>query len=139
MNKTLEQIRAALPAHIMLTPGVHIYRHGDEWLDGDLEWCGVHHENIGRIINITFQPRVRREIPPYILDNQAWYLYAQTQLGQQTGETLALYVARLFPESFTVFGERIAVRNDAGTEATRALVRAELEAQERRKKAKGKA
>ena len=59
--------------------------------------------------------------------------------GQQTGETLALYVARLFPESFTVFGDRIAVRNDAGTEATRALVRAELEAQERRKKAKGKA
>ena len=25
-EKTLEQIRAALPTHIMLTPGVHIYR-----------------------------------------------------------------------------------------------------------------
>jgi len=55
------------------------------------------------------------------------------------GKELSLSIARLFPECFTVFGERIAVRNDAGTEATRALVRAELEAQERRKKAKGKA
>lgn len=65
--------------------------------------------------------------------------------GERTGEKqatpgkeLALFIARLFPESFTVFGERIAVRNDAGTEATRALVRAELEAQERTKKTKGK-
>lgn len=55
------------------------------------------------------------------------------------GKELSLSIARLFPECFSVFGERIAVRNDAGTEATRALVRAELEAQERRKKVKGKA
>ena len=46
------------------------------------------------------------------------------------GKELSLWIARLFPESFSVFGERIAVRNDAGTEATRGMVRAELEAQE---------
>ena len=55
------------------------------------------------------------------------------------GKELSMSIARLFPECFSVFGERIAVRNDAGTEATRALVRAELEAQERTKKVKGKA
>ncbi len=37
------------------------------------------------------------------------------------GKELSLWIARLFPESFSVFGERIAVRNDAGTEATRAM------------------
>ena len=58
--------------------------------------------------------------------------------GQQTGETLALYVARLFPESFTVFGDRTAVRNDAGTEATRTMVRANLEALEEKRENKKK-
>jgi len=38
------------------------------------------------------------------------------------GKELSLWIARLFPESFSVFGERIAVRNDAGTEATRGMV-----------------
>lgn len=46
------------------------------------------------------------------------------------GKEFALAIARAFPDCFTVYGERIAVRNDAGTEATRAMVRAELEAQE---------
>lgn len=54
------------------------------------------------------------------------------------GKELSLSIARLFPECFSVFGERIAVRNDAGTEATRALVRAELEAQERNTQTKTK-
>jgi hypothetical protein len=73
---TLEKIRAALPTHIMLTPGVHIYRDGDEWIDGNLEWCAIHPENVGRIINSTFQPIVRRKIPPHILDNQTfWVMY----------------------------------------------------------------
>ena len=50
------------------------------------------------------------------------------------GETLALYIARLFPESFTVYGERIAVRNDAGTEASRETARqAVAEAEQRGK------
>ena len=49
-------------------------------------------------------------------------------------KSLALAIARLFPESFTVFGERIAVRNDAGTEATRTMVRADLEAMEKKDK-----
>ena len=55
------------------------------------------------------------------------------------GETLALYIARLFPESFTVYGERIAVRNDAGTEASRETARqAVAEAEQRKNNAKKK-
>ena len=55
------------------------------------------------------------------------------------GETLALYIARLFPESFTVYGERIAVRNDAGTEASRETARqAVAEAEQWRNNAKKK-
>jgi hypothetical protein len=53
--------------------------------------------------------------------------------SQSLAKSLALAIARLFPESFTVFGERIAVRNDAGTEATRAMVRADLEALEKKR------
>ena len=55
------------------------------------------------------------------------------------GETLALFIARLFPESFTVFGERIAVRNDAGTEASRETARqAVAEGEQRKNDAKKK-
>ena len=55
------------------------------------------------------------------------------------GETLALYIARLFPESFTVYGERIAVRNDAGTEASRETARqAVAEVEQRKNDAKKK-
>ena len=55
------------------------------------------------------------------------------------GETLALFIARLFPESFTVYGERIAVRNDAGTEASRETARqAVAEAEQWRNNAKKK-
>ena len=55
------------------------------------------------------------------------------------GETLALFIARLFPESFTVYGERIAVRNDAGTEAGRETARqAVAEAEQWRNNAKKK-
>lgn len=76
---TLEQIRAALPTHIMLTPGVHRWREGDEiavfgediW---DLDWLKCE-----RIIaeNIEGKPvaSYRRPIPPHILDNQAWWLF----------------------------------------------------------------
>ena len=55
------------------------------------------------------------------------------------GETLALFIARLFPESFTVYGERIAVRNDAGTEAARQTARQAIaEAEQWRNNAKKK-
>ena len=62
----------------------------------------------------------------------------QSKDKQEKGETLSLYVARLFPDSFTVFGDRIAVRNDAGTEATRTMVRANLEALEEKRENKKK-
>ena len=58
--------------------------------------------------------------------------------NQSLAKSLALAIARLFPESFTVFGERIAVRNDAGTEATRTMVRANLEALEEKRENKKK-
>lgn len=53
-------------------------------------------------------------------------------------KSLALAIARLFPESFTVFGERIAVRNEAGTEASRAMVRENLEQLHERDQHSGK-
>ena len=54
------------------------------------------------------------------------------------GKELSLSIARLFPECFSVFGDRIAVRNDAGTEATRTMVRANLEALEEKRENKKK-
>lgn len=54
----------------------------------------------------------------------------KTEVKQESttaAKSLALAIARLFPESFTLFGERIAVRNEAGTEASRAMVRENLE------------
>lgn len=71
---TLEQIRAALPTHIPLTPGVHRWREGDELfisIEGD--WLEVDEDSAnGRYYNC---PR-RRPIPPHILDNQAFWLFA---------------------------------------------------------------
>ena len=70
---TIEQIRAALPTHIILTPGVHRWREGDEFVSG-AEWepicwpLGV----VGNDIK-PFQ-LARRPIHPHILDNQAFWL-----------------------------------------------------------------
>ena len=54
--------------------------------------------------------------------------------NQSLAKSLALAIARLFPESFTVFGERIAVRNDAGTEAARQTARQAIAEAEQRGK-----
>ena len=72
---TLEKIRAALPTHIILTPGVHRWRDGDEFVSG-AEWepiCGP----LG-VVGNDIKPfqLARRPIHPHILDNQAFYLWA---------------------------------------------------------------
>lgn len=78
---TLEQIRAALPTHIMLTPGVHRWRKGDEVYVLSRE---------GRKLLAAWEPKLtrdkfevdlhaaRRPIPPHILDNQAFWVMFDT-------------------------------------------------------------
>ena len=78
---TLEKIRAALPTHIMLTPGVHRWRDGDEFVSG-AEWepiCGP----LG-VVGNDIKPfqLARRPIHPHILDSQAWWLYVQQLIGK---------------------------------------------------------
>ena len=73
---TLEKIRAALPTHIMLTPGTPL-RKGDETLEFDEadygEWqADVYPEGHG----VGGFTHARRPVPPRILDNQAFYLWA---------------------------------------------------------------
>jgi len=43
-----------------------------------------------------------------------------------TGERLSLEIARLFPESFRLWGNRVSVNETTGTETTRAKVSADL-------------
>lgn len=43
-----------------------------------------------------------------------------------TGETLALEIARLFPDEFRVWGDRVSVKENAGRESTRREVSANL-------------
>jgi hypothetical protein len=76
---TLEKIRAALPTHIMLTPGVHRWREGDEyWSKTEGEWVKATHMDtkilceMGSLISFR---AARRPIPPHILDNQAFWLW----------------------------------------------------------------
>ena len=54
------------------------------------------------------------------------------------GKSLSLFIARLFAESFHVWGERISVRDEAGTEASRAMVRENLEQLHERDQHSGK-
>lgn len=69
---TLEKIRAALPTHIMLTPGVHRWQEGDEWFS-DGGWRDFS-ENDCKYFE--YKHSIRRPIPPHILDNQAfWVLF----------------------------------------------------------------
>lgn len=42
------------------------------------------------------------------------------------GERLSFEIARLFPESFRLWGKRVSVKENAGTETTRAKVSADL-------------
>ena len=58
--------------------------------------------------------------------------------ARTAGKSLSLFIARLFPESFHVWGERISVRDEAGTEASRAMVRENLEQLHERDQHSGK-
>lgn len=68
---TLEQIRAALPTHIMLTENVHIWQPDDEWRFDGVGWELISVNWWGKPVDIGC---ARRPIPPHILDNQAFYL-----------------------------------------------------------------
>ena len=91
---TLEKIRAALPTHIILTPGVHKSQNGDEigvaqkngsvaWIspvfDGRYDW--VYETPDGNrdyvVLQIAIDDKIiwRRPIPPHILDNQAFWIW----------------------------------------------------------------
>ncbi len=72
---TLEKIRAALPTHIMLTPGTPL-RKGDETLEFERgsygEWeADIYPEGHG----VGGFTHARRPIPPHILDNQAFWIW----------------------------------------------------------------
>lgn len=43
-----------------------------------------------------------------------------------TGETLALEIARLFPDEFRIWGDRVSVKENVGRESTRREVSANL-------------
>lgn len=79
----LEQIRAALPTHIMLTPGVHKWREWDEWKSHNTHlWVAFDSDENGANEGIFRARDCRRPIPPHILDNQAFWLrfeYMQTR------------------------------------------------------------
>ena len=70
---TLEKIRAALPTHIMLTPGVHRWRERDDMLVGG-EWFPIEYETDGEWYGKPVKIEARRPIHPHILDNQAFWL-----------------------------------------------------------------
>ena len=73
---TLEQIRAELPTHIMLTPNVHKWREGDEiYLECEDVWEPIDYPQVVGKHVLPGDHNARRPIPSHILDNQAWYLY----------------------------------------------------------------
>lgn len=87
---TLEKIRAALPTHIMLTPGTDVWREGDEILGAkyvdtnEPAWITPIKSVVGAIIKSGLP--CRRLIPPHILDNQAfWLRFGDTVPGKRVG------------------------------------------------------
>lgn len=94
---TLEKIRAALPTHIMLTPGVHMWREGDKcpnYLSGiPKAWIGK------KVEPYTNNMTSFRPIPTHILDNQALWLWLQTLEGIGSAPPMSEIVeADLLPE-----------------------------------------
>lgn len=72
---TLEKIRAALPTHIMLTPGVHRWQEGDEAavaLLGMIVFGALRDNWYGK--TVLRNGIGRRPIPTHILDNQAFWI-----------------------------------------------------------------
>ena len=59
---TLEKIRAALPTHIMLTPGVHRWRERDDMLVGG-EWFPIEYETDGEWYGKPVKIEARRPVP----------------------------------------------------------------------------
>lgn len=73
---TLEKIRTRLPTHIMLTPGVHRWREGDDMRVGG-KWFPIEYETDGEWYGEPVKIEGRRPIPPHILDNQAFWIWCK--------------------------------------------------------------
>lgn len=78
---TLEQIRAALPTHIMLTPGVHRWKDGDDFYAKGLpriypdSWYEAGQNDDDKFgMPVLYSQIGRRPIPPHILDNHAFWV-----------------------------------------------------------------
>ena len=88
---TLEKIRAALPTHIMLTPGVHKLRVGDEEgyedrIEESDYWMRIDESFVGLPILSELS---RRPIPTHILDNQAFWIWRGDKQEYPTAAELA--------------------------------------------------
>ena len=51
---------------------------------------------------------------------------AENRQDLTTGETLALEIARLFPDEFRIWGDRVSLKENVGRESTRREVSANL-------------
>lgn len=88
---TLEKIRAALPTHIPLTPGVHKLRVGDEEgyedrIEESDYWMRIDESFVGLPV---LSELYRRPIPPHILDNQAFWIWRGDEQEYPTAAELA--------------------------------------------------
>jgi hypothetical protein len=90
---TLEKIRAALPTHIMLTPGLHKLKAKDVFPagigeGGKMVWHEILPELIGKSEEIGSHI-FKRPIPPPILDNQAFWIWRGNEQEYPTAAELA--------------------------------------------------
>ena len=91
---TLEKIRAALPTHIMLTPGVHRWRKGDEYGRTESRYEKGMPDDWQPVLNSNFYGQPvdefgRRPIPSHILDNQAFWVWRGDEQEYPTAAELA--------------------------------------------------